>query len=243
MIDCSAVRTALGAHVLGALDPGERARVEEHLAECRACAAELAVLAPLPGLLAKVTERDVEQAAVQPPAHLLDRLLAEVARERRRQRARLGVVAAAAAAAVAAAVAAFAGLAPREARTPPVAITSPAPVTPAPVPTRPPTPAPSGAPAPVVSAGAADGRVAASVEMRPRANGTDLVVRLRGVPRGTRCSLVAVSRDDGREYTSSWFVDYYGPARYTGMTSFPRDQIKAFEIVTADGRTLLRIPA
>lgn len=45
---------SLGVYVLGAADPKERRRVEAHLPACPACQAELARLAPLPGLLAGV---------------------------------------------------------------------------------------------------------------------------------------------------------------------------------------------
>jgi anti-sigma factor RsiW len=34
--------TGLGAYVLGALEPGERRRLEEHVDRCPFCAAELA---------------------------------------------------------------------------------------------------------------------------------------------------------------------------------------------------------
>jgi Putative zinc-finger len=47
---------SLGVYVLGAADAGERARVESHLLDCRACQAELIHLAPLPGLLASVPD-------------------------------------------------------------------------------------------------------------------------------------------------------------------------------------------
>jgi hypothetical protein len=48
------IMLSLGVYVLGAADAGERARVETHLPGCPACQAELARLAPLPGLLAGV---------------------------------------------------------------------------------------------------------------------------------------------------------------------------------------------
>ena len=51
---CPDAASDLGAYVLGALEPGERRRVEEHLRSCPACAAELAEFAALPGLLNRV---------------------------------------------------------------------------------------------------------------------------------------------------------------------------------------------
>jgi hypothetical protein len=44
----------LGVYALGAADEGERALVEAHLPSCPQCRAELAALAPLPGLLDRV---------------------------------------------------------------------------------------------------------------------------------------------------------------------------------------------
>jgi anti-sigma factor RsiW len=52
---------ALGAYVLGALEREERAALEAHLETCDVCRDELDRLAPLPGLLSRLT---VEEAAV-----------------------------------------------------------------------------------------------------------------------------------------------------------------------------------
>src|SRR3984885_11154418 len=52
--DCAHVRYLLGVYLLGAIGPGERAQIEEHLAACPWCRGELAGLAGLPGLLRRV---------------------------------------------------------------------------------------------------------------------------------------------------------------------------------------------
>lgn len=57
--DCAAPRIALGAYVLGALEPADRAAVANHLGGCAECRAELAGLAGLPGLLARLQLADV----------------------------------------------------------------------------------------------------------------------------------------------------------------------------------------
>jgi hypothetical protein len=49
--ECQEARIALGAYVLGALDPAEQALVEAHLDRCDACLTEMAELADLPALL------------------------------------------------------------------------------------------------------------------------------------------------------------------------------------------------
>jgi anti-sigma factor RsiW len=50
---------ALGAYVLGALERAERRETEAHLELCPACRAELERLAPLPGLLSRLSEEEV----------------------------------------------------------------------------------------------------------------------------------------------------------------------------------------
>ena len=54
MSSCREIRQALGVYVLGAIDPAERAQVDEHLATCPDCREELASLAGLPAMLRKV---------------------------------------------------------------------------------------------------------------------------------------------------------------------------------------------
>jgi anti-sigma factor RsiW len=51
MDSCPEIRPELGAYLLGAISPQDRARLVRHLASCRACRDELAALAALPGLL------------------------------------------------------------------------------------------------------------------------------------------------------------------------------------------------
>jgi hypothetical protein len=64
---CSEARLSLGVYVLGAIDPAERALVDGHLATCRDCRDELAGLAGLPELLARVgTEEAIALAADEP---------------------------------------------------------------------------------------------------------------------------------------------------------------------------------
>jgi anti-sigma-K factor RskA len=64
-----------GAYVVDALDPGERAEFERHLAACAACQAEVASLRETAALLAADVETDPPAA---PPAALRDRVLAGI---------------------------------------------------------------------------------------------------------------------------------------------------------------------
>jgi hypothetical protein len=109
LASCREIRQALGVYVLGAIDPAERAQVDEHLATCPACREELAGLAGLPAMLRKVPVIEAERLAVAdadaeaidaPPEEMLESLVARTANVRRIHRWR-GLAAAAAAVLVA----------------------------------------------------------------------------------------------------------------------------------------------
>jgi len=65
-------RDELAAYLLGALDPGEAAELERHLAGCEECRTELTWLRPAVQTLPESVER------VEPPAELRTRIMAEV---------------------------------------------------------------------------------------------------------------------------------------------------------------------
>ena len=85
---CSDATVALGAYVLGALEPAERQQVEEHLRACPACAAELNGFRPLPGLLDRVRPEDLLPVPVAPSPDLFERTAAAAVRTRRPRRLR-----------------------------------------------------------------------------------------------------------------------------------------------------------
>jgi hypothetical protein len=68
-VTCDQARELLEAYALGALEPGERARVEEHLSSCEDCAALVAeyseVLAGLPDALALASRLQLPEAIKQ----------------------------------------------------------------------------------------------------------------------------------------------------------------------------------
>lgn len=86
---CEEVRLHLGGYVLDGLEPGEAGPVDEHLRACESCAAEVADLAILPGLLALV-----EDAPPEPPAAVRTRVLDDARRRRPARRRVVGLVAA-----------------------------------------------------------------------------------------------------------------------------------------------------
>lgn len=92
---CDATTLALGAFVLGALEPAERRQVREHLSRCPLCAAEYSEFEGLPALLDKVRLDDLETGRVAPSPELFDRVAAAAAEDRRAVRRRWLVAAAA----------------------------------------------------------------------------------------------------------------------------------------------------
>ena len=116
--DCAEARPSLGVYVLGAIDPAERGLVDAHLVTCRDCRDELAGLAGLPALLARVNPDEISRICaddtVRPMAsddHPSEELLGTVLglAEARRRRNRWRYLSAAAAV-VAIAGGLFAGL-------------------------------------------------------------------------------------------------------------------------------------
>ena len=103
--DCAEARPALGVYVLGAIDPAERGLVDTHLITCRDCRDELAGLAGLPALLARVNPDEISRicaddtvrplASEGPPEELLGTVLDLAAAQRRRNRWRYLSIAAA----------------------------------------------------------------------------------------------------------------------------------------------------
>jgi hypothetical protein len=112
--DCTEARLSLGVYVLGAIDPAERALVDAHLLTCEECRDELAGLAGLPALLARVNPDEISRicaddavgssvpAAVavedRPPGELIGTVLDLAEARRRRSRWRIAASAAAVAA-------------------------------------------------------------------------------------------------------------------------------------------------
>lgn len=92
----------LGVYILGGIEPGERALLEQHLAACPLCREELSGLQSLPDALRALPVHDAMALAVPAPEQAQQagqRLLAELARQRRRMRWRMAALVAGVAAA------------------------------------------------------------------------------------------------------------------------------------------------
>ncbi|HSF26168.1 MAG TPA: anti-sigma factor [Actinomycetes bacterium] len=229
---CEQARISLGVYVVGALDDAERAAVRAHLETCRGCRDELAELAGVPRLLARVTLAEAVHGPAQPDDDLLPRLLTRMAAERARHRRQRLVLASAAAVVVLALVASLVGvLAGRG--------TSDSPASP---------PVAAASTTPTWSASDATTGVWASVSVTPVAWGSRVHLDLGGVAGGSRCQLVAVSRAGDREVAATWVVPPGGYAKggpgllVDGGVSLPGGELARFEVVTLDGQLLVTVP-
>ena len=181
---------SLGAYLLGALDSEERAQIGTHLGSCGHCRAVADQLGPVPALLSQVHVDDLEPP--QPPAHLLDRLLAS--------RLESAVVA-----------------------------TDDSDTTPP--------------PAETLALTAQDtSSVSATAWLTDREWGTEVRLRLGGVPAGQWCSLIVRDRDGRTETAASWIVQYGEEVDVPGATAAALDRIRDLEVVTGDGTRLVTIP-
>lgn len=240
----------LGVLVLGALDPAEREAVEAHVAGCPECAATVAELAPLPGLLKRVDTSTLDLGA--PPPELLERALTQARAEdaarthaddlatdasgdvvdgvvdgvvdlaARRKNWKVATTAAVAALLTAAAV--ILGFVVFNNASGGVSHSHPV------------------AASKVVSGTDPSTGVSARVVMAPAPTGTALTVSVQGVEQGDRCSLVAITHDGQRDVTSTWTVMYRHGVKINTGTSFRIKQIAKFEVTTPEGDTLVSLP-
>jgi hypothetical protein len=202
----------LGAYVLGALGPDERRRVDEHVADCPACAAELADFESLPGLLDLVDPEDLLAAPVTPSPELFERMAAAAEEGRAAERARRGRGRLLVAAAVLAVLGAGAG------------VTS--------------WVVGSNDPSHTV----AQGPVHMTVTAAAQGTGTTLDVTVMGLPAEEKCRLVVVDRDGTRHEAGQWTATYEGKARFKGWSDVDRSNAEDVVLVGTHGQELVRVP-
>lgn len=226
---------SLGIYVLGAADAEESRQVRAHLPDCPACRAELALLRPLPGLLARVPE---DALAAEPP-------LSRAARQRlgsgadqrpgRGARRRSGRSAALVprrdtersasvrsrrrsartwrTAAMAASVAAIAGaaggfwLAPRAASHRPATVT--------------------------LSGRNPALHVRATAALTATSWGTSIELRVDGLPLNVPCRLIVRSRAGATEVTGVWDAWRAGPITVPASAGWRPSDIASLQVATA----------
>ncbi|MGI9009247.1 MAG: anti-sigma factor family protein [Streptosporangiaceae bacterium] len=223
---CRMYKELLGVYVVGAIEPQERAAVDEHLAQCYECREELAGLAPLPALLRRVPADEAERIAASapypagptsdPPAGMLESLLARTAASRRTRRVRAMFTAAAALLiAVGGAAAIGESLAPQ----------------------------PTHQPVSAEISKASAGRVTATVRYGDRTWGTSMSVQVTGLPQWTNCKFYVRTKDGRRLLAGAWTVGPDGGNLwYPVAVGVPASRLSGFVLVTAHHRPL-RIPA
>jgi hypothetical protein len=94
----------------------------------------------------------------------------------------------------------------------------------------------------VVAAGDRATDVWAQVRMTDDAGGTELALRLNGVPPKIVCALVAVARDGRRQTAATWTANYEGEAEVRGQVGISAADLSSLQVVRDDGRPLITLP-
>lgn len=221
------MQTWVGAYVLDALEPGETEALRTHIAGCSICQDEVVSLSWIPALLRSVDLEGIERlgetaetaeagANGRPPALMLDRLLASMHTAKRTRRPRRAVallLGVAAAATIAGTVTVASGAFDAH---------------------RSPTHT-------VLQTVDPRSHANAAVTLTGRKWGTELHLTLSWVAAGQECSLIAHSRDGHTDVAATWVASYKGTASVPGSTAIRADQLTELDVVTTDGRQLVRI--
>jgi hypothetical protein len=82
--------------------------------------------------------------------------------------------------------------------------------------------------------------VSGRAELHSTPAGTAIDLTVSGLPRSTRCVLVAVARG-GADIAGTWNTTYDGSARISGTSAIPARQLSALRIESDTGTLLLSI--
>lgn len=225
--DCRQTREALGVYVLGAIDPAERAVVDEHLAMCAECREELASLAGLPSLLRRIPNTEAErlllagpddQADAAPP-ELLHALLTRAWGVKRTQRWRRLAAAAAVAAFALGGGAALANL------------------------VSPGSGSPSHHPswASIVSVTNRATATTLTVKGEPEPGGTRMDIQAVGVPPGDTCRFMVGDSSGNWWPAGSWQSEGYS-GWFSASVAVPWHDVRSYELM-AGGHVLAQVSA
>jgi hypothetical protein len=213
----SCARTvALGAYLLGSLDPAERSSFERHAQGCDHCQREMVRLAPLPGLLSQVRLSDLELPFEDPapdpdlwplpPEPMPEPAAGHGSARRRRWPVLVG------AGVLVVLVALGVAVVPRLV----------------------------GDDAVTWHAADATSGVVASADLVRKSWGTELWMSTENLPKGARCKLIVHDRDGRTEIGGWWGTDHAPDERIPGSTSFPVDRIERLDVVV-DMRVLVSV--
>jgi Putative zinc-finger len=260
-------RFALGSYALGALDPLEADQVRRHLVECAACRAEYRELAAMPAILARITETEMAAGPVPPGEQMLTRLLERAAA---REATGLGVGAAAPASSAAfGEEAADVPSGPGHSRTRRrrvavrrnpsiianlwsgsltrrVSIAAAGGVLAAAgvigVYSATSSSNPSGVFSNQIAGNNPKMGISGTIQYHAAEWGSWVQVTMHNVPPGDDCTLLAVDNKGNRVVASTWWAPASGTATIPGGVAMEAASISKFEVVTADGTTLLDVP-
>ncbi len=227
--DCTDARPSLGVYVLGAIDPAERSLVDAHLTTCRDCRDELAGMAGLPALLARVNPDEISRICAddtvgtgtddRPPDELIGTVLDLAAARRRRTQWRF---LATAAAVVAIAGGLFGGLSSMgTTRTVVVPVSA------------------GQGSWETVQATSTLTAATASIAYSQELWGNAFEVLVDNIPLGTTCQLWVVHPDGTRTQVAAWTTSRdEGKVWYAGSMASTAEPISGFQI-TANHQVLL----
>lgn len=210
---CAQVRLELGAYLLGAIEPAQRALVNRHLRTCSACRAELSDLAGLPSLLRRVPADtagrllgdDRLDVIPAPPLTTLLRRIAVIRRRRRILTIATAVIVGAAASSGVLALHATA---------------------------RPPATAAAAWAVTVQGTNPVTG-VWAAVRYTGQPWGTELQVSITGIAPGTRCQLLVTGTGGQKVAAGGWdLAASQQSAWYRASVPLQAASLRSFEIIT-----------
>ena len=224
-------RAQLGAYAIGALDPVEARQVHEHLTTCLDCQREVSELMMIRRALDQVPPEAFIDGPPENGDLLLRRTLRQVRDEvppRRRVSAAFAV-----AAAVAVAVALGGGilLGRETVSTTPVA--------------QPPPTSTLPSNARLAEATDPDTGTSMTIALEPRKGWVWVNANVQGLAAGLECEMYVVSKDGDDILAGGWLVSEEGSTKGTlleGTADVPPDQVRAIEIRTREGQTMVSVP-
>lgn len=208
MTDHRTLREALGGYVLGALEPEERRRLDEHLVSCSECRDELSRLSAMPALLSRLTADEVRDATLVPPDSLATAVSSAATAVAGRLQRQLRAWRAVSAVAAAACVVLVLAWAPWDGPDLDRWEFEPA-------------------------ATVADTRGTAAALAWDW--GTTVELRLSDLPAADRYVVWAVAEDGRREQAGTWGRTASGDAWVRGASAIQRSELERIEVTTVDG--------